>query len=77
MVCQRSSKGFIKEKETNGLLSKFGIKTLMSNVPILADIFFKDTKWINKFLLVGDKYMSETHLNESGLWIVDHLLKTI
>ena len=46
MVCQRSSKGFIKEKETNGLLSKFRIKTLMSNVPILADIFFKDTKWI-------------------------------
>ena len=39
LVFQRSSKGFIKEKETNGLLSKFGIKTLMSNVPILADIF--------------------------------------
>ena len=33
---------------------------------------------VNKFLLVGDKFMPEIHLNNQDLLIVDadHLLKT-
>ena len=33
---------------------------------------------VNKFLLAGDKYMTETHLKQPDLLIVlaDHLLKT-
>ena len=31
---------FIKNQEAKGLLSSLGLKTLLSNVPILGDILF-------------------------------------
>ena len=30
---------------------------------------------MNKFLLARDKFMPETHLRQSGLVLVDHLVK--
>ena len=49
-----------KKQDAKVLLSKLGIKTPLSKMPVLGDILF----WmgiimneINKFLLVGDKFM--------------------
>ena len=56
----------LKKEETKGLLSKLGIKTPLSKTPKLGDIFFNlynnMNKIVNKFLLAGDKFMSEMHL---------------
>ena len=78
---------FIKNQEAKGLLSNLGIKTPLSKVPILNYIFFKCNsidcvskmnKIANKFLLAGDKFMPEMHLEQLGCFIVlvNHLLKT-
>ena len=55
---------FIKEQETSVLLSSFGIKTPLSQGPILGPI--KMNELINKFLLAGDKFMPEMHLKQPG-----------
>ena len=39
-ICGSKKSRFIKNQEAKGLLSKLGIKTLLSKVPILGDIFF-------------------------------------
>ena len=38
-MCSKKSK-FIKHQEAKGLLSKLGIKTPLSKIPILCDILF-------------------------------------
>ena len=52
------------------MLSKLVIKTPLSNVPVLGDILFELTiimnGIVNKFLLVGDKFMPEMHLKQPG-----------
>ena len=67
---------FIKNQDAKGLLSKLGIKTPLSKVPILGDILFwmgtclntsckqhiKINEIVNRFLLAGDKFMPEIHL---------------
>ena len=56
---------FLKEQEAKSLLSNLGIKTLLSKIPLLNVLFWmriKMNEFINKFLLVGDKFMSEMHL---------------
>ena len=38
--CGSKKSRFIKEQEAKGLLSKLGIKTQLSKIPILGDILF-------------------------------------
>ena len=39
-ICGSKKSRFIKNQEAKGLLSKLGIKTPLSKVPILSDILF-------------------------------------
>ena len=39
-ICGSKKSWFVKHEEAKGLLSKLGIKTLSSKVPILGDILF-------------------------------------
>ena len=39
-MCDSEKSRFIKYQEAKGLLSKLGIKTRLSKVPILRDILF-------------------------------------
>ena len=39
MLSRCDTSKFIKNQETNRLLSDFGIKTLLSKIPILEDVF--------------------------------------
>ena len=39
-ICGSKKSKFIKKQEAKGLLSKLGIKTPFSKLPILADILF-------------------------------------
>ena len=39
-ICGSKKSKFIKQQEGKGLLSKSGIKTPLSKIPVLADILF-------------------------------------
>ena len=39
-ICGSKKSKFIKKQETSGLLSKLGIKTPLSKIPILGDVLF-------------------------------------
>ena len=39
-ICGSRKPKFIKKQDAKGLLSKLGIKTPLSNVPVLGDILF-------------------------------------
>ena len=39
-ICNSNKSKFINKQEAKGLLSKFGIKTPLSKIPILGDILF-------------------------------------
>ena len=39
-ICSSKKSRFIKNQEAKGLLSKLGIKTPLSKIPILGDILF-------------------------------------
>ena len=39
-ICNSKKSKFIKKKEAKGLLSKLGIKTPISKLPVLGDILF-------------------------------------
>ena len=39
-ICSSKRSKFINKQEAKGLLSKLGIKTTLSKIPILADISF-------------------------------------
>ena len=40
-ICGSKKSKFIKEQEGKGLLSDLGIRTPLSKIPFLGDIFFK------------------------------------
>ena len=70
-VCGIKKSRFVKEQEAKGLLSNLGIKTPLSKIPLLNVLFWralniKIKEIIHKFLLVGDKFMTETHLKQPG-----------
>ena len=67
-VCGSKKSKFIKEQLARGLLNSLGIKAPLSIVPLLGNICFKYNKneIVNKFLLVGDKFMPEIHLKQLG-----------
>ena len=39
-ICGSKKSKFINKQEESGLLSKLGIKTLLSKIPILGDVLF-------------------------------------
>ena len=39
-ICNGKKSKFIKKQDAKGLLSKLGIKTPLSKIPLLADILF-------------------------------------
>ena len=57
---------FVKEQEAKGLLNNLGIKTPLSKIPLLNILSVQMNEIVNKFLLVGDKFMPEMHLKQSG-----------
>ena len=56
----------MKNQETKGLLSILGIRTPLSKNPLLNVLSVKMNEIVNKFLLVGDKFMPEMHLKQHG-----------
>ena len=62
--CGGKKSRFVKEKEAKWLLSSLGLKTRL-----FFDISFsvyKMNEIVNKFVLVGDKFMPEMHLKQPG-----------
>ena len=57
---------FAKEQEAKGLSSNSEIKTSSNKIPFLNVLSVKMNEIVNKFLLVGDKFMPEMHLKQSG-----------
>ena len=55
---------FVKEQKAKGLLSNIGLKTPLSKIPLLNILSVKINEIMNKFLLVGDKFMPELHLKQ-------------
>ena len=56
-ICGSKKSKFIKKQEASGLLSKLGIKTPLSKIPILGNVLFymyKMNEIVNKFLLARD-----------------------
>ena len=55
----------IMKRETSGLVSTLGLKTLLSKIVLLDKILFqryKINETVNMFLLAGDTFMPEIHL---------------
>ena len=68
-VCGIKKSRLLKEEEAKFLLSNLGIKTTLSKIPLLNVLFgmrIKMNEIINKFLLVGDKFMPEMQLKQQG-----------
>ena len=59
-VCGIKKSRFVKEQEAKGLLSNLGIKTSCFVLSV------KTNEVVNKFLLVGDKFMPKMHLKQPG-----------
>ena len=71
----RNSKNsrFFKNEETKGLLSNLGLRTPLSKVYWVIFCFecnsvesYKMNETVNKFLLAGDKFLPEMHLEQPG-----------
>ena len=75
-VCDSKKSKFIKQQETSGLLSSLGIKTSLSEIPLVGPLLFDSIKQVNtryklneivnRFLLAGDKFMPGLHLRQQG-----------
>ena len=67
-ICRIKKSRFIKNQEAKGLLSNLGFKTPLSKIPLSTVLFwmrsYKMNEIVNKFLLVGDKFMPEMHLKQ-------------
>ena len=72
-ICGSKKSRFIKNQEAKGLLSKLGIKTPLSKVPIIGDVLLwmqfhqiciKMNQIVKKILLAGNKVMPEIHLKQ-------------
>ena len=73
----------IKNLKANGLLRKLEIRTTLSNIPPIGQIIFLIilnkvmNKVVNKFFLVGDKFLPELPLYPPGIVPADHLLNIV
>ena len=66
-VCRSKKSRLIKEQEASGLLSSLGLKTPLSQISLVGSLLFYRYQMntiINKFLLAGDKFMSEINLRK-------------
>ena len=61
-VCGIKKSRFVKEQEVKVLLSNLGIRTPLSKIPLLNIL----NEIVNKFLLVGEKFMPKMHLKQLG-----------
>ena len=66
LECGIKKSRFLDEQEAKGLLSNLGIKTLLSQIPLLNVLSVKVNEIVNNFLLVADKFMPEMHLKQPG-----------
>ena len=67
--CAIKSSRFVKEQEEKRLITSLGLKRRLSKIALFGDIFFwvyKMNENVNKFLLVGDKFMPQMHLKQPG-----------
>ena len=72
--CKFKKSRFVKEQKAKRLLSSLGLKTRLSKIPFLGDIYFwvhKMNEIRNKFWLAGDKSMPEMHLKQPGVTYSD------
>ena len=63
-VCDSKKSKFIKEQEARALLSSLGKKKPLRKIPLVGPLLFYEYKMneiVNKFLLAGDKFMSEMY----------------
>ena len=60
LSCIKKSR-FIKEQEASGIIGS--LAKSFSQISSIGSILFEMNKIINRFLLSGDKFMSETHLS--------------
>ena len=79
-ICGSKKSRFIENQKSKGLLTNLGIKTNLSKIPLLNVLFWmnaclkntsckqriKMNEIVNKFFLVGDKFMPEMHLKQLG-----------
>ena len=67
-VCGIKKSIFVKEQEAKGLLSNLEIKTPLSKIPFpkCSVLSVKMNEIVNKFILVGNKFMPEVHLKQPG-----------
>ena len=66
-VCDSKKSKLIKQQNASGLLSSLGIKMRFTTIPLVGPLLFwkyKMNEIVNKFLLAGNKLMSEIHLRQ-------------
>ena len=68
--CRNKKLQFVKNQDAKRLLSNSGIRTSLNKIPLLGDkLFWRCMKMnyiFNRFLLAGDKFMSEMYLRQPG-----------
>ena len=66
--CRFKKSRFVKQQEAKKIISNLGIKKkTFSKIPLLNVLrCIKMNDIVNKILLVGDKFMPEMHLKQSG-----------
>ena len=67
-VCNSKKLKFVKEQEASRLLCSLGIKAPLNKIPLLCPLLFYEYKMnkIVRFLLAGDRFISEMHLRQPG-----------
>ena len=66
-LCDSKKSKFFKKLEATELFSNLEIRTPLNEIPLLANILFskyKMNKKVNKFLLAGDKIITEMQLRK-------------
>ena len=69
VVCGSKKSRFFKAQEASGLLSSLGIRTQLSQIPLVGHLLFqryKKNRIINKFILAGDRFMPEIPSRQPG-----------
>ena len=69
-VCSSKKSRFMEEEEAKGLLSSLDLKTQLSKIPLLGDIFLNaillNSCYQYKLNEMWDKFMPEMHLKQPG-----------
>ena len=66
-VCGNTKSRLIQEQKCSRLLSRLGIKTILSKIPLVGPVLLYRSKINeNKFLFTGDKFMHKIHLRQPG-----------